>query len=578
MKASQPQPENKTNLKRHLDIFMLILTFFTLKAGASMPYKSAGDTLLVKNYAYLSEHIDKFEGKPLANIYLKAYLAKAYEEKNWPEVVEGYKNFVHASKENKRLAYADSMIIAASKTRNNDVMGSAYLTKGIVHYAMKNYPQALDNYLVAERFIAKGNDPYLKFKAKYNIAHIKYYLGYYEEALHLFQECSQYFKDENNLAYISCLHSAGLCYNRMGKYELCSTINSLALKESRRLDISEFTPYLQLSEGVNFYFLKQYQKSLVLIEQSLKGIRKDNDFANESIAYFYLGKANMALGNKTLAYTYFRKVDYIFGKNHYLRPDMREAYEALMKYSHENGNPESELYYINRLFKADSLLNSNYKYLSQKIHKEYDTAKLIEAKGIVEKRLQLRKNYEIIFIVLGSLLICFLLYLINKYFKSKQRYKIRFEQIMHEKTAAIPERTSTAQKIAENDPVPIKAEVIASILKHLQKFESHNKYLQKELTAVKLAETFSTNHKYLSKVILLHSGKKFSDYVNDLRIDYIINLLKEEPQYRKYSNKALAEEAGFSTTQHFTNAFLKRAQISPSFFIAELNMFFSEMA
>ncbi len=571
----RPQPEKQTNLKRHLDIFMLILAFCTSKAGAGMIYHPESDTLLLKNYSYLSDHIDRFEGKPEATVYLRAYLAKAHGEKNWPEVVEGYKNFVYASEENKRLAYTDSMIIAASQTRNNDILGSAYLTKGIVHYSMKHYPQALDNYLVAERFIAKGNDLYLKFKAKYNIAHIKYYLGYYEEALHLFKECSCYFKNENDLAYLNCLHSAGLCYNRMGKYALCSTTNALAFKESQRLHISELDPYLQLSEGINFYFLKQYQKSLNLIGRSLNGIRKDNDFANEAIAYFYLGKANMAFGNKTIAYTYFRKVDYIFGERHYLRPDMREGYETLMKYSHENGNPESELYYINRLFKADSLLNSNYKYLSQKIHKEYDTAKLIEAKSAVETRLLIRKNYEIIFIVLGLLLICFLLYLIHKYFKSKQQYKIRFEQIMHEKATTIPVKNSTSQKIAENDPVQIKAEVIASILKHLQKFETHHKYLQKELTAVKIAETFSTNHKYLSKVILLHSGKKFNDYVNDLRIDYIINLLKEEPQYRKYNNKALAEEAGFSTTQHFTKAFLKRAQISPSFFIAELNIHFT---
>jgi AraC-like DNA-binding protein len=105
---------------------------------------------------------------------------------------------------------------------------------------------------------------------------------------------------------------------------------------------------------------------------------------------------------------------------------------------------------------------------------------------------------------------------------------------------------------------------------YLEKFEGKHKYLQAELTVGKLAGAVGTNTKYLSRVILAYKGKKFVYYINDLKVDYVINLLKTEVKYRNYTNKALAEEAGFSTAQHFTTAFTKRTGITPTFFITEL--------
>ena len=65
--------------------------------------------------------------------------------------------------------------------------------------------------------------------------------------------------------------------------------------------------------------------------------------------------------------------------------------------------------------------------------------------------------------------------------------------------------------------------------------------------------------------------KKSVDYINDLKVEYIIKKLKSNPKFRLYTNKALAEEAHFSTTQHFTRAFMKNTGISPTYFVKQLN-------
>jgi AraC-like DNA-binding protein len=46
--------------------------------------------------------------------------------------------------------------------------------------------------------------------------------------------------------------------------------------------------------------------------------------------------------------------------------------------------------------------------------------------------------------------------------------------------------------------------------------------------------------------------------------------LKKDKILRNYTNKALAEEVGFSSTQRFANSFFARTGMPTSYFIKEL--------
>ena len=117
----------------------------------------------------------------------------------------------------------------------------------------------------------------------------------------------------------------------------------------------------------------------------------------------------------------------------------------------------------------------------------------------------------------------------------------------------------------------INPEVVAAILKKLEKFEISKKYLEKEMNLLKLASLLNTNTKYASKIIAKYRNKGIIEYITDLKIDHIIELLKSDNKYRIYKNKSLADEAGFGSTQNFTRAFKTRTGISPSYFCTELN-------
>lgn len=526
------------------------------------------DSLKQHDYNRLFDKIENsISKKELQQYYLKAFLQRAKSENNIEEIINGYKNYIYYSDDRMAIVYADSMIEVSIQSNDNSLIGSSYLTKGIVHYSFKEHKQALDYYLLANDYISKTNDNYLKYKTKYNLGHIKYYLGIYDEAIVLFESCVDYFKANNPRGYLNTLHSLALCHNRIGNYGYSSNLTVLGIDEGRRLSDYSMEHYFIYLEGLNYYFREHYGDAIKKINQSLSAIRENNDFANETVGYFYIGKSYLGLEQTEKAMEYFKKVEQAFDEKNYIRPDLRENFELLIKYYEAKDHLTVKLYYIEKLIKADSILNTNYKYLSEKIHKEYDTKKLLQKKEDIRAQLERRAKRDTLMVSGIVLLIILLLFLSYRYIRNKKLYEQRFEELMSRNQEAL---IFSERKYVNKKDLDINVDAVAQLLKQLENFEKNKKYLEKDWTLVKLAAAFNSNTKYLSKIIFSYRGKKFVAYINDLKVDYIVELLKNDNRVRNYTNKALADEVGFSSTQRFTNAFISRTGISPSYFIEEL--------
>ncbi|MFV8271490.1 AraC family transcriptional regulator [Flavobacterium sp. GT2N3] len=513
------------------------------------------DSLSAKNYEYFSHNI-RYEEKDSIKekLYAQSWLTKAKREKNFGQMTQSYKALIYTSDNKLQLVYADSMLTAAKRTADMELIGSSYMTKGIVQFDRKEHMDALDSYLIADEYISKTNNHYLIYKVKYVIAQIKYQLGFYDEATALFQECVSYFKEKNDRAYLNSLHSLGLCYNRIGKYKLCSQINQMGLNEGVRFKNLEMEPYFIHSEGVNQYFKHNYRDAIKKLTKTLPVVIDNKDFTNETTAYFYIGKSYWAQELQEKALPYLKKIDEAFQKQKYIRPHLREAYEILIDYYQQRNDKELELYYVSTLVKVDQVLLKDYKYLSGKIIKEYDTKKLF----------QRQKNIEQYLTIVVSIMTVIIAVLMHRHYKNKRL----FEELMNRK----PE---THQSLVINNTnketeLDINPEVVAAILKNLEKFERNKKYLEKDMTLAKMASILNTNMKYASKIIARYRNKGTVDYISHLKIDHIIELLKIENKYRNYTNKALGEESGFGSTQIFTRAFNNRTGLSPTYFISKL--------
>jgi len=133
----------------------------------------------------------------------------------------------------------------------------------------------------------------------------------------------------------------------------------------------------------------------------------------------------------------------------------------------------------------------------------------------------------------------------------------------------IEPETSEESEVASGKTI-ISTETESRILKRLVTFERSERFLKKDLTIGLLSGQLNTNSKYLSEVIKIHRAQSFSHYINNLRINYIVHKLYNEPKYREYKITYLAEECGYASSQVFVIAFKKINGVTPSYYIENL--------
>ncbi|WP_300354904.1 helix-turn-helix domain-containing protein [Chryseobacterium sp.] len=129
-----------------------------------------------------------------------------------------------------------------------------------------------------------------------------------------------------------------------------------------------------------------------------------------------------------------------------------------------------------------------------------------------------------------------------------------------------PEIKAIPEEIQKNDALNEETEI--RLLQGLEKFEKEHGYNEKGIALGKIASQLNTNTKYLSIVIKNHKADNFSNYINTLRINYIIDKIENAPEYRKYKLSYLAEETGFSSANAFSKVFKDFTGVSPSSYIS----------
>jgi AraC-like DNA-binding protein len=109
------------------------------------------------------------------------------------------------------------------------------------------------------------------------------------------------------------------------------------------------------------------------------------------------------------------------------------------------------------------------------------------------------------------------------------------------------------------------------ILNKLKRFENSKRFNNKDISLSVLAGQFDTNTKYLSEIINSHYNMNFNTYINKLRINYIVEKLKTDPNFMNYKISYLAENCGFCSHSSFATIFKSITGISPVKFIELLN-------
>lgn len=561
-------------MRYFMKIYILFLIgLLSVTALAAVPT----DTLQNKTLSELDSHIDTFmKVKDTANAMrcFRIYTRKAQATNDTEALVHIYRSMaIWQSEFDKKLQYADSAIAIAQYANNNELMGSAIYTKGVVYYKYNDWAKTLEHYVLANEYFKHTHNQYLIHKVKYGIGQAHYSLGNYEEAMLALESCINYFGSQNDNSHkrglLSSLHMYGIVQNRAGHYRKCSEINALGIQKCKEFKNKEMEILFLNSEALNKYSLKLYRESIDELEKNLPYLIEQENERQEMLSWFFMGKNYVALGDHKKAIYCFEKVDSLFAQTNYLRDDMAENYYYLIEDAQRNKNLKSELYYTNRLIDAEKLLSAQYKDIAVRIQK-YDTDVLLATKARIENALR-QKEARNKWLVFGiSIISLSMLILLMRHFKEKRKFEILYRQFIEaqkERSKLALELHFESIKVKSNaSGLELKEETVAKILKKLEQFELNKEFLKEDLTMAKLAKSMKTNVKYLSKVIQDYKHKDYVRYINDLRIDYLTEMLKS-PKYQNYSIEGYAKELGFSSTKGFNRAFEESTGMKFSLFL-----------
>ena len=536
----------------------------------------------VKPYTYseLNKLFDAYaENDARAMVFVNLYIKKAKEENNLAKLVAGYDEAVYYDKlVDRKIKYADSAVVVALKTKNSDKISMSYLKKGIVYYYNKrDYNKALQEYLTAFKFSKDSDDHYLTNKILYHLGMVKCYLGFYHEAsLHfiatadyyeneLSRHLHPYVRDNNEHGYVNSIYRLSSCYRNLKLFKQEDSLLNIGFNRVQNIaKFSQELAYFQKAKGIQNLRLGNNILAEEYLKRSENILRKKDDFTALATVYYYLGKLSDANKRGKEALLYFNKVDSILNKYNFVTPEVINNYKYLIQHAKDKKDDHLQLYYTNKLLRADSIITSDFSVLSAKIYREYQIDQLNESRDALIRKHKYGSSFLSLVILCGLLAFYYFLF---RYRKREKLLTGKYNELLEKLKKADDNKESTPVVHAGSVKSLYSDETIEEIIKNLKDFESKEKFLDKDLKLPDVAKLIKSHRSALSFVLNDHMGISFSQYLKILRINYITRKLMEDNVYLKYSMDTLAAECGMKNRNVFSNHFLEINGIRPADFV-----------
>jgi len=553
-------------------ILLLCLIFSFFSQAQTQSSSKVLDTHEIKTYGELKILItDKSTTDSISKIYANKYLRKAKIENNQLQIAAGY-DFLRQYEKNdqSKIRYLDSIIKLTKKTRDSCYPERAFFYRGIIYHTNEKFKRALDDYISANEFAKeKGNQKVIQ-NTSFNIGILKNKMGDYEEALPYFKKYYQDLTYQNT--NITSKNLPIIIFNLASSYRHTGKLDSASFYYKKGFELAKVQKdtlwYYQFiyNKGINEYYQENYNEAIDSIKKVIPHYIEEKSDENLMAAYAYLGKSLLKLKKTSEAIDYLEKSTVLFKETKYISPELRDIHEILINHYKEKNDDKNHLKHLIILKEFDSILQSDYKYLTKKIFTKYEQPQLIEEREEIisilkdrQKELTSLTKWLFIFLTLATLLITYFILRHHRYKKRFNTFIQKYDQLSGKNLNRIaPKSTNVPKKI------------INEIVNNLKAFENNEEFTDHTLTLGSLAKKLKTNSKYLSLVINEHEQKSFRIYLNDLRIKYTIDKLRINKTYRKYAVKAIASEVGFNNSETFSKAFYRYTGVYPSFFIKQL--------
>lgn len=494
------------------------------------------------------------------------------------------------SKQIYREAFIHLNKISNSKEK---IKVNAYLLNygGLADWKRGSFSKALDKYQEGEKLSESIGDQVQVFKFRNNIALIKGEVGNYKSAISTSKQTNKildkigylFSKEQFSINKSSVNLNLGKFYEdyykkNNGRTELLDSAQFFYNKAVIYSEEMFYNKVKAIMNLANIYYLKNNFIEAEKNYQSVLIIAKENNFENEYFKTIYnLGDLYYSNKDYKKALLFLKKVDSVYySKKTNPAEFLKSNYYQAKIYSSVNNLEEAA--------KHSELYLSNYEKREFKLNKEITEVNFKLSEGDMKSEMYKIQNgyrYKSIFnrltISFFLILVFFLLLLVINNIKKKRiaEQKVaelieRYKSDEFNDLSVISENNNSKGIALKNSVVTISSEKEKEILDKLKILENKFYYLKPDFTQQYAARKIKTNTSYLSIIVNNHYDKTFSEYLNELRINYVIKEMISNSTYRKYSTQAIAESVGFKNAVSFTKSFNKRTGVTPVQFIKGL--------
>lgn len=550
-----------------MKLYSVLLLFFCSTVVHSQEYSDA--YLASKSYDYLSLLYSlKINDTLTAKSIARATIAKAKKENNYTYIGMGFEQAARVSKKTNALRLLDSCVHYAINSNHRDYPAIGYLYKSYLQFYDGGYLESLQSAISGYTSAKNKNNQEQQVVALNTISAINRLWGNYEKSLETDFLTFKLIKDTQtpvgNQSYFNTLKNIGANYVQLKKPDDALHYYKIGINKAKEFNDS-IAYHDFVSKTAAPLLLKNRLRSAK--DSLLKGDAFRSYFDARYPRYYTinLGKYHIITGDKMRGVKLLKQIDDAYTEDSIIQPELPEVYELLLTHYKDNNNTKKQLEYLYKLNDISTVIAQRKDKIKAETNDGYFIPKLVEDKEDEISNLKnINKDWsKKVWWVIGLLVVSIIVLL---YYRERQQtYKRRFERLRS--VQEIP----LAKLKQENQKTDISSEIIDAVLKQLLSFEEKQHFRNKELTLNKVAKSFDTNSTYLSKIINLKKDKNFSQYINELRVEFAINEINNNPKFRKYTIKAIAEESGFKSGESFSKAFYKKFKIYPSYYLKQLD-------
>nr|WP_294783049.1 helix-turn-helix domain-containing protein [uncultured Flavobacterium sp.] len=305
----------------------------------------------------------------------------------------------------------------------------------------------------------------------------------------------------------------------------------------------------------NYLSLKKIDLALLYYQIAEKELSESESANSPLKGFIYNGFGNVYANtvDHKKALLYYQKAEEIANTSNFFTLK-QELYSSLMQFYK----------------KTDYKKYIKYNELNLKLKKDEEDSRKISAdeliKTLKEEQIVNESKYENIKVIA---IICFIILItIAIYIFRRKKEHPKSEPISVDEEQPNIEEVIKAKQEPSKEYMSEATE--SAILEKIHKLEESHFYLDKDVSLNHVAAKLAINQRYLSYVINKNKAKDFAGYINELRILYITDRLKNDKNFLKYKISFLADLCGFASHSRFTTTFKKVTGVSPLQFITDL--------